>query len=109
MNNYAYFFRNLNDVVELNERTMLALREGHRQSKYSIIERVKLTNEEFTSFTKNFRTTQNFIIPFRYRLDINPNYEYGCIAIGSDNSDFEVLVCSWGHSYARTIAVIPKK
>jgi len=105
----AYFFWDVVNIQELQEKTYESLKKGKRNSKFCILESINLPSEEFYNFTRNFMKEYRFITPYRDLLHMNKFYEYVCLSVTSSESDVLILVNSSGYSNARNVAVISKK
>lgn len=106
--NEAYFFKNLNNLEELKKKTNSAMVGQLKKQKYIVLQNNVMSQSEFNAFCQSFRSTQNCIKNISYRLTMTQKYEYICISITSNESDFSILVNSSGYSYARIIAMVKK-
>jgi hypothetical protein len=106
MTGMAYFFRNVNNVDELNKKTFIAKAEKSKMQKFRIIEKVYMKEKEYMMFQKSFTNTHTFIKEITYKLTMNSNAEYLCALVVSKEFDYGILVSSSGYSYARTVAII---
>lgn len=102
----AYFFRNVNNIDELNKKTFIAKIENDRMQKFRIVGRVSMKEKDFIEFQKSFINTYSFIKDITYKLTMNSNAEYLCILVVSKKFNYGLLVNSSGYSYARTVAII---
>lgn len=105
MDNRVYFFRDVKDIEELKQKTSTAIANGERPQKYFVRATVELSIEAFDDFTEHFIKTHNFITPHRAYLDMNTKYEYICLCATAGNRNYDILINTSGHSYARTVAL----
>ncbi|MDP4118870.1 MAG: hypothetical protein Q8873_06745 [Bacillota bacterium] len=106
MTNSAYFFRDINNFDELNEKTKKALSDGSRRQKFKIIVEKTLSNDDFLEFQKSFIRTKEFIKLNTYKLTMNNDAEYLCILVKTEQIDYGILVNSAGYTYAKNVAII---
>ena len=106
--NEAYFFKNINNVEELIAKTQYATINQFKKQKYIILQNRILSHGEFSGFCQSFRSTMKCIRDISYKLTMTDKYEYICVSITSDESDFSILVNSSGYSYARIVAIVMK-
>lgn len=106
--NEAYFFKNIKNLSELKEKTKKALDNNERKQLYIVIKRQIMNYQEFIDFCDSFTFSQEIISKISHKLTMNKNYEYVCMSITAKEVDFEILVNSFGYSYARIIAIVKK-
>jgi len=102
----AYFFRNVNSIDELKEKTASAMAEKKRLQKYRVLEKICLNEEEYVNFQNSFIKTYAFINNITFKLTMNSSAEYLCALVLASGFKYGILVNSSGHSYARTVAII---
>lgn len=102
----AYFFRNVDNIQELERKTFIAKVEKARMQKFRILEKIYMERKDYLKFQKSFAKTQAFIKDISYKLIMNSNAEYICILVISKEFKYGILVNSSGYSYARTVAMI---
>lgn len=106
--NEAYFFKNIKNLSELKEKTKIALNNNERKQRFIVIKRQLMSYQEFIDFCNSFTSSKVSISKISHKLTMNTNYEYICMSITAKEVDFEILVTSFGYSYARIIAIVKK-
>lgn len=104
----AYFFKNVKNIEELERKTNLAIDNNDKAQNYVVLERHIIENSKFINFCQSFAFTNRNINNITHKLTMNDKYEYICISLTSEESDFEILINSSGYSYARIVAIIKK-
>lgn len=102
----AYFFRNVDDIDELNKKTLIAKVDNDEMQKFRIVEKISLEESDFMIFQKSLMKTYIFIKDITYKLTMNSNAEYLCALVISEKFDYGILVNSSGYSYPRTVAIL---
>lgn len=106
MENRALFFRNVNNISELINKTKEALCETHKNQRFKIIKVESLNEYDFYDFQDNLSKTWTFIKNDTHKLIMNDKAEYLCILVKTDNIKYGILVNSNGYTYARNVALI---
>lgn len=102
----AYFFRNIDNYLQLREKTIQSIYLKKVAQPFKIIRYIRLSNMDYLEFKNDFKKTYSFISDISYKLNMNNNYEYVCILVYSEFSEIGYLVNSCGYSYPRNIAEI---
>ena len=104
MNNMAYFFRDVNNYQELEQKTNHFAMLGARKQRFQIIDIIDLEKEEFKDFQNAFIKTWDFIKKNSHKLNMSLNAEYKCLLIKNNDYNYGFLVNADGYYYPRIIA-----
>lgn len=103
----AFFFRNLNNVGELTDKTKIKSEYSTKPQPYSILGNVYISNDEYQDFCGNFRYNHEFL--FRYSDEMKVLGDiWQCVLVTSDPKN-GILVMNNGYSHPLFTALPPQK
>ena len=100
----TYFFRDLDNLEILEIKTNKKIKNSKIKNKYSIIDTVKLDEEEFKKFCSEFKHNYKFLYKYIEKMRIDKNGIWNCVAIECKNK--KILVQNNGYSYPRFTGLI---
>lgn len=99
----ALFGRKVLNLKELKELTKEAKANGLKGTDYEVIKEVKLNDEEFKEFAKDFCKDQHWIT--KEDGGCNSKGELRCIRVRNTKTNKGILVDSEGYTYPRYTAI----
>ncbi|WP_346914209.1 DUF6329 domain-containing protein [Clostridium sp.] len=99
----ALFGRKVLNIKELRELTKEAKEDGVKGTEYQVIKEVKLSDEEFKGFAKDFCKDQPWIT--KEDGGYNEKGELRCIRVKNTKTKKSILVDSEGYTYPRYTAI----
>ncbi|UZQ49915.1 MULTISPECIES: hypothetical protein [Clostridium] len=99
----ALFGRKVLNLKELKELTKEAKKNGIKETSYEVTKEIKLTNEQFKQFTKDFCKDQAWIL--EEDGGCNEKGELRCIRVKNTKAEKCILVDSEGYTYPRYTAI----
>lgn len=106
MNNRAYFFGDVDNFEQLQDKTSNAQQMNYKRQKYKVIDTVILNDEQFDKFKKNICQPMDFLQNITSKLCFSEEWEYICVAVTNEHSDVIILVCSFQYSYPKFVAIV---
>ena len=106
MNNTAYFFCDVDNFEQLQDKTWNAQQRNYKRQKYKVIDTAILKDEQFDRFKKNICQPVDFLQNVTSKLCFSEESEYICLAVTNEHSDAIILVCSFQYSYPKFVAVV---
>ncbi len=101
----ALFGRKIENIVDLREATERSRKIGMKGMVYTVDREVKMTDEAFREFGKNFLKDQPWIL--KTDGGYNEKGEYRCIRVRNEDTGERLLVSSEGFEYPRYIGIEP--
>lgn len=99
----ALFGRKVLNLKELKDLTKEAKKDGMKGEPYEVTKEVKLNNEEFKEFAKDFCKDQPWIT--KEDGGYNSKGELRCIRVKNTKTNKSILVDSEGYTYPRYTAI----
>lgn len=106
MNNMAYFFCDVDNFEQLQNKTWNAQQMNYKRQKYKVIDTAILNDEQFERFKRNIGRPVDFLRNITSKLYFSEECEYICLAVTNEHSDAIILVCSFQYSYPKFVAVV---
>ena len=106
MDNMAYFFCDVDNFEQLEDKTWSAQQMNFKRQKYKVIDTAILNDEQFERFKKNICQPMDFLQKITSKLCFSEECEYICLAVINKHSDAIILVCSFQYSYPKFVAVV---
>lgn len=106
MNGKAYFFCDVEDFTQLEDKTFYAQQKNFERQKYKVIDTISLNDDHFAQFKREICQPVNFLQDITSKLLFSENCEYLCLAVTNEHSDATILVCSFQYSYPKFVAVV---
>ncbi len=106
MNNTAYFFCDVDNFEQLQDKTWNAQQMNYKRQKYKVIDTAILNDEQFERFKKSICQPVDFLQNVTSKLYFSDECEYICLAVTNKHSDAIILVCSFQYSYPKFVAVV---
>ncbi len=100
----TYFFRNLENLNDLETKTNRKVANNQIKSKYSIIHTIDLNQEEFKMFCLNFKHNYKFLYEYIEEMRIDKDGIWNCVVI--KNGEKRILVQNNGYSYPRFTGLV---
>lgn len=106
MNNTAYFFCDVDNFEQLQDKTRNAQQMNYKRQKYKVIDTAILSDEQFERFKKSICQPAVFLQEVTSKLYFSEECEYICLAVTNEHSNAIILVCSFQYSYPKFVAVV---
>lgn len=100
----TYFFRDLENLQNLERKTNIKIINRKIKSKYSVIKTIKLNEKEFKEFSANFKHNYKFLYEYIEQMRIDKDGIWNCIEI--EGKDKKILVQNNGYSYPRFTGLV---
>ncbi len=97
----TYFFRNLENLKTLRDKTSDKIKDNKTKSKYNVIATIDLSDEDFNAFCSDFKRNYKFLYDYIDLMKVDKNAIWQCVEING-----KILVQNNGYSYPRFTGIV---